>query len=192
MSKWLFLQRHKPVVLPETSTTENAYGAVLGIDMEKGTTSIEERIRKEYRLHTAQYWFVATLANGLLWLQIVIGAALTALGASGTRQSQKAVIYLGAANTITAGLLTYFKSRNQPNRACQLRNALRTVRNNMDDQSRELSGLTPDQAREKARDIIEQYNNALATAASNYPDLWATIGDLSKFLPSKDLVGEAK
>lgn len=32
-------------------------------------------------ISTAQYWLVATLANGLLWAQIVIGAALTALGA---------------------------------------------------------------------------------------------------------------
>ncbi|KAH6612387.1 hypothetical protein C7974DRAFT_418338 [Boeremia exigua] len=184
MSEWFCLRRQLPVV--ETNDTEKAYGNALGIDPEKGTTSFDQRIRKEYRLHTIQYWFVASLANGLLWMQIIIGAALTALGAIRTSESQTATIYLGAASTITAGLLTYFKSRNQPNRSRQLRQALRGVRNMMDDQSRGMAGLTPEEAKDAARRIIKQYNEALAEAATNYPDLWMSLGQLRKFLPGGD------
>jgi hypothetical protein len=155
-----------------------------------------------------QYWFVASLANGLLWAQIVIGAALTALGAyvvpglpltgvrsaytffahhsTKTANAQTAVIYLGAASTVIAGLLTYFKSRNQPNRARQFRQALRGVRNKIDDKAHELHGLTPEQARAVAAGIVKQYNQALAEAAANYPDLWVTLGDLKRWLPTDD------
>jgi len=35
MSSWLFLQKHDPMVLPETRATENAYGAALGIGTQK-------------------------------------------------------------------------------------------------------------------------------------------------------------
>ncbi|KAJ4982504.1 hypothetical protein SVAN01_12002 [Stagonosporopsis vannaccii] len=184
MSEWFCLRRQPPVVT--ANDTDKAYGVALGIDPEKGTTSFDQRIRKEYRLHTIQYWFVASLANGLLWMQIIIGAALTALGAIRTSESQTATIYLGAASTITAGLLTYFKSRNQPNRCRQLRQALRGVRNMMDDQSHSMAGLTPEEARDAAQRIIKQYNDALAEAAANYPDLWMNLGQLRKFLPSGD------
>ncbi|KAJ8108288.1 hypothetical protein OPT61_g8276 [Boeremia exigua] len=179
MSEWFCLRR-QPFKIANDS--EKEYSATLGIDLEKGTTSFDRRIRKEYRLHTIQYWFVASLANGLLWMQIIIGAALTALGATRTSESQTATIYLGAASTITAGLLTYFKSRNQPNRSRQLRQALREVRNNMDDQSRDMVSLTPEEARGAAQRIIKQYNDALAEAAANYPDLWVNLGQLGKFL----------
>lgn len=80
---------------------------------------------------TVQYWFVASIANGMLWAQIIIGAAITALGATHASGSKTATIYLGAASTVIAGFLTYFKSRNQPNRSRQFRQALRKVRNKM-------------------------------------------------------------
>ncbi|KAK5195408.1 hypothetical protein LTR96_002169 [Exophiala xenobiotica] len=101
------------------------------MDAEKGTTSFDERIRRDYRWHTVQYWFVASVANGMLWAQIIIGAAITALGATHASGSKTATIYLGAASTVIAGFLTYFKSRSQPVRSRQFRQALRKVRNKM-------------------------------------------------------------
>ncbi|KPI44448.1 uncharacterized protein AB675_8555 [Cyphellophora attinorum] len=169
------VQQHTPA--------ENAYAAALGIDPEKGTTSFDERIRKEYRFHTLQYWFVASLANGMLWTQIVIGAALTALGATHSHNAQTATIYLGAATTVISGFLTYFKSRNQPNRSRQFREALRKVRNLIDDNANDLVGMSPEEAREVAKGIVKQYNEALAEASANYPDLWITLGDLKRFMP---------
>lgn len=100
-----------------------------------------------------------------------------------THASQTATIYLGAASTIIAGLLTYFKSRNQPNRARQFRQALRAIRNRIDDTVGDLQEATPEQARELARDIMKQYKDALADAENNYPDDWMTLATLKKFLP---------
>jgi SMODS and SLOG-associating 2TM effector domain len=157
---------------------------VLGIDATKGVTSFSERVRRDYRLHTLQYWLVASFANGLLWAQIVIGAALTALGATHTPGAKTATIYLGASSTIIAGLLTYFKSRNQPNRARQYRQALRGVRNKMDEAADDvLNSTTPEEARQIALGIIKQYDDALKDAAVNYPDLWVSIASLEKFFP---------
>ncbi|KIW20938.1 hypothetical protein PV08_01517 [Exophiala spinifera] len=169
------------------------YCAALGIDEETGTTSFEQRLRRDYRWHTVQYWFVASVANGMLWAQIIIGAAITALGATHTRGSQTATIYLGAASTVIAGFLTYFKSRNQPNRARQYRQALRKVRNKMDETAREISESTsPEEALEKAKNILNLYDEALAEAAANYPDLWVAVQDMKKMLPgSKETAADA-
>jgi hypothetical protein len=91
--------------------------------------SFQEATHTSYS--TVQYWFVASIANGMLWAQIIIGAAITALGATHASGSKTATIYLGAASTVIAGFLTYFKSRSQPVRSRQFRQALRKVRNKM-------------------------------------------------------------
>ncbi|KAK7890038.1 hypothetical protein LTR67_008503 [Exophiala xenobiotica] len=154
------------------------------MDAEKGTTSFDERIRRDYRWHTVQYWFVASVANGMLWAQIIIGAAITALGATHASGSKTATIYLGAASTVIAGFLTYFKSRSQPVRSRQFRQALRKVRNKMDETAHEISDTTtPEEAVNKAMDILKLYDEALAEAATNYPDLWVTVSDMKKLLP---------
>ncbi|KAJ9495103.1 hypothetical protein H2202_009353 [Exophiala xenobiotica] len=152
---------------------------------------------------TVQYWFVASVANGMLWAQIIIGAAITALGATHASGSKTATIYLGAASTVIAGFLTYFKSRSQPVRSRQFRQALRKVRNKMDflagfvdeaqiapntfvpdETAHEISDTTtPEEAVNKAMDILKLYDEALAEAATNYPDLWVTVSDMKKLLP---------
>jgi hypothetical protein len=63
----------------------------------------------------------------MLWLQIGIGATLTALGTTNSEAARIAITVLGAINTLLAGMLTFLKSRNQPNRALQFRNGLRGV-----------------------------------------------------------------
>jgi len=204
------LKRQQPKMLVETLTTNGhgqpqqpqgppkddhllayrKYCSTLGIDAEKGTTSFDERIRRDYRWHTVQYWFVASIANGMLWAQIIIGAAITALGATNAPGSKTATIYLGAASTVIAGFLTYFKSRNQPNRSRQFRQALRKVRNKMDETAHEISNsTTPEEAVNKAMDILKLYEEALAEAATNYPDLWVTVSDMKKLLPGANETG---
>ena len=99
---------------------------------------------------------VASAANGMLWAQIIIGAAITALGASHAPGSKTATIFLGAASTIIAGFLTYFKSRSQPNRSRQFRQALRKVRNKMDETANQLDDTTtPEEAHARAMDILK-------------------------------------
>ena len=69
--------------------------------------------------------FTATLSNTLLLSQVVLGAALTALGASSS--SHILITIFGALNTIIAGIVAYLKSRGQPMRAHMFRDDLNRV-----------------------------------------------------------------
>ena len=61
------------------------------------------------------YQVTAGISNSLLLAQVVIGAAVTALGAS--ESSHILITLFGAANTIIAGVVAYLKSQAQPMRA---------------------------------------------------------------------------
>ncbi len=60
------------------------------------------------------YKMFSRLINGCLGLQIIVAAALTALGAADG--SRKAVTVFGATNTVIAGFLTYLKGSGLPGR----------------------------------------------------------------------------
>ena len=60
------------------------------------------------------YKYFSWLINGCLGLQIVVAAALTAMGAAGA--SRSAVTVFGAINTVIAGVLTFLKGSGLPNR----------------------------------------------------------------------------
>lgn len=145
------------------------------------------KIRRAHKLHTYQYWFVAVSSNSLLFLQVLIAASLTALGAFNDRRARTATIFLGATNTIIAALLTYFKTRNQPNRARQLRNDLGRVVDQLDDAEASLRMAdAPDDVTTAIKGIRDSYRQARADAEANYPDLWVRAGDLrSPFSPDR-------
>lgn len=71
------------------------------------------------------YLLTASLSNTLLLSQVVLGAALTGLGASGS--SHIIITVLGALNTIIAGVVAYVKSRGQPMRARMFRDEMDRV-----------------------------------------------------------------
>lgn len=113
------------------------------------------------------------MSNACLFIQILVAASLTGLGAFNDHRARTATIFLGAINTVIAGLLTYFKSRNQPNRARQFRNDLAGLVDQLDDaeanfQNPEFTGNVNDEI-EKIR---AAYQQARADAQANYPDLW--------------------
>lgn len=78
----------------------------------------------------ATYLFTAALSNTLLLTQVVLGAALTALGAS--ESSHILITVFGALNTVIAGLVAYLKSRGQPMRARMFRDDLDRVVDEME------------------------------------------------------------
>jgi hypothetical protein len=135
-------------------------------------------INQAYKWHSLQYWFIASLINTLHLLQIILGATATALGsAGGDKQSKKrttAITVLTTIITVIAALLTYFKSRGQPNRVRQLRNELRNVRDYIRFTEIEFrdpaSGLTVNQA---LTEVNKRYQGARANAETNYPDTWS-------------------
>lgn len=69
--------------------------------------------------------FTATLVNTLLLTQVVLGAALTGLGASNS--SRILITVFGALNTVIAGVVAFLKSRGQPMRARMFRDDLERV-----------------------------------------------------------------
>ena len=128
---------------------------------------------KSYQTHTYQYWFVAVLSNALLFIQILVAASLTALGAIQDRRAGTATIFLGATNTVIAGLLTYFKSRNQPNRARQFRNDLAAIVDQLDDTEANFRNPEYDgNVFTEMEKIRATYKQARIDAQANYPDLW--------------------
>jgi len=71
------------------------------------------------------YQFTAGISNSLLLAQVILGAAVTALGAS--ESSHILITIFGAMNTIIAGVVAYLKSRGQPMRARMYRDDLERV-----------------------------------------------------------------
>jgi SMODS and SLOG-associating 2TM effector domain len=69
--------------------------------------------------------FIAALSTTALLAQVVIGAAVTALGAS--QSSHILITVFGATNTVIAGIVAYLKSRGQPMRTRMFRDDLERV-----------------------------------------------------------------
>ncbi|KIW23910.1 uncharacterized protein PV07_12072 [Cladophialophora immunda] len=158
--------------LPQHPIVPTFFGELAGTDGQ-AYTSLRKRVTDAYRWHTYQYWFVAVTSNSLLFFQILIAASLTVLGAFNDRRARTATIFLGATNTVIAGLMTYFKSRNQPNRARQFRNDLAKIVDQLDDA--EANFRNPNR-HDDVYTVMEQirvaYNQARTDAEINYPDLW--------------------
>jgi len=90
-----------------------------------GVKTLYGRALHRRNVQNGMYIFTATLSNTLLLTQVVLGAALTALGASAS--SHILITIFGATNTIIAGLVAYLKSRGQPMRARMYRDDLDRV-----------------------------------------------------------------
>jgi hypothetical protein len=67
----------------------------------------------------------ACLSNTLLLTQVVLGATLTAFGAS--ESSHVLITIFGVLNTVIAGLVAYLKSRGQPMRTRMFRDDMERV-----------------------------------------------------------------
>lgn len=90
-----------------------------------GPNTLYERAVRKRRSTQLTYAFTSSLSNTLLLSQIVLGAALTGLGASAS--SPLLVTIFGALNTIIAGVIAYIKSRGQPMRSRMFRDDLERV-----------------------------------------------------------------
>ncbi|OAL36375.1 hypothetical protein AYO20_04271 [Fonsecaea nubica] len=157
---------------PQHPIVPTFFGELAGTDGQ-AYMSLRKRVTDAYRWHTYQYWFVAITSNSLLFFQILIAASLTVLGAFNDRRARTATIFLGATNTVIAGLMTYFKSRNQPNRARQFRNDLARIVDQLDDAEANFRNPNRhDDVYLVMEQIREAYNQARTDAEVNYPDLW--------------------
>ena len=127
----------------------------------KRTVDEESRIKFQYSV--SNY-----MVNVFFMLQIIVGAALTALGAA--KGPPSAVTFLGAVNTVVAGLLTYLKGQGLPMRLEQYLHLLRTLREHIEAREREF--LEPDcplDVDEEIDRVTKMYQEVRQTAQDNAP-----------------------
>lgn len=114
-----------------------------------------------------QYYFSSSLINICLLAQIVIAAALTALGAANA--SHIVIMILGSVNTVIAGGMTYLKGQGLPERLVQYANGLRKVREYLEERERQF--MRPDcklDVHQEARVILRMYEAVRQKAEDSY------------------------
>ena len=112
------------ISVPPAIRSEQPHRPAQNLGIYKRTVDSENETQFQYKLS-------AFLVNMCYMLQIVVGAALTALGAASGPSA--AVTILGALNTILAGLLTYLKGQGLPARLEQHFQLLRRLREHIEE-----------------------------------------------------------
>lgn len=140
-----------------------------------GNVGIYRRVVAEESKARVKYHLTSAMITTCLLMQVVFAAILTALGAS---QSPHIVITVfGALNTAIAGLLSFTKGKNLPNRFRQYQNSLRKVREYIE--LRERSFYQPDSEldlRDEVQRIIDMYEAARQTEENNDPAAYVETG----------------
>ena len=127
----------------------------------KRTVDEETKVKFQYSL--SNY-----MVNTFFMLQIIVGAALTALGAA--KGPASAVTFLGAVNTVVAGLLTYLKGQGLPMRLDQYLHLLRTLREHIETREREfMHHDCPLDVDEEIDRVTKMYQEVRQTAQDNAP-----------------------
>jgi hypothetical protein len=108
----------------------------------------------------------AYLINTCLAFQIVVAAALTALGAANGPHG--AVTLFGAINTVIAGILTYLKASGLPNRKKDMEQRWRAIREHIEQLEREyLLQRCPRNVEDDVRAIVEMYEDVRQSLQSD-------------------------
>lgn len=147
--------------------------------------SLYVRAVSQRRRQNFTYVFTATLTNTLILSQVVLGAALTGLGASGS--SNVLITIFGALNTIIAGLIAWLKSRGQPMRARMFRDDLERVVDEIENSAMMWLGISKNVHGYDKIDIDDQvtvrsevarltrlYDRAVKTNTLNDPDMYSS------------------
>lgn len=125
-----------------------------------------------------EYYATASAINFCLLAQIVVAAALTALGASNS--SHVAITVLGSINTVIAGIMTYLKGQGLPTRLLEYANGLRKVREYIEEDERQFA--RPDCQLDIDKEIkkcLDMYESVRQNAEDNYPSSWKSLGSSS-------------
>ena len=150
-------------------------------------TTLYPRVLDKHKNQNFTYNFTAALSNTLLLSQIVLGATLTALGAS--ESSHVLITIFGVLNTVIAGLVAYLKSRGQPMRARIFRDDLEHVVDEIENSKIMWLGVTKDilgydeididdkvSVRSEVARLTRLYESAIKKYKQNSPDLYSMGG----------------
>ncbi|KAL8941085.1 MAG: hypothetical protein Q9216_002456 [Gyalolechia sp. 2 TL-2023] len=151
---------------------------------------IYARIIAEEKVARFQFYFAASVINVCYLGQIVVAAALTALGASSSNHI--VITVLGALNTVIAGILTYLKGQGLPNRLRQYWTGLRKCREFIEEKERECAAERWDEEDEDGMDVereidvmLKMYHDVRQTAEDNTPDTYLPMQGQSASLLSR-------
>ena len=159
--------RHHIGIHNHASLTSTTSRPASNIGIYQHVISSEQHSLRQYRLF-------AILINGALAAQIILSAALTALGASSGPHT--AVTAFGALNTITAGFLTFLKGSGLPNRMKYYQNEWAKVRIYIEQREREFAHtLEPLQLQEEIAIIERMYENVRRDIEANTPDSYISM-----------------
>ncbi|KAK7941391.1 uncharacterized protein PG986_013778 [Apiospora aurea] len=116
----------------------------------------------------------STVINACYFLQIIVAAALTAMGAAGT--SSQAITAFGAINTIIAGFLTFLKGSGLPGRLKYYGNEWKKIREYIEQRERDFSreGCTLD-VHEVVSTVEKMYTHVKEEIEVNTPDGYTSV-----------------
>lgn len=154
-----------------------------------GDRSLYHRATQKRKAQNITYGLTASLSNTLLLSQVVLGATLTALGAS--ESSHVLITIFGVLNTIIAGLVAYLKSRGQPMRARMFRDDLEHVVNEIENSETMWLGIKNNvhgyneididdkvSVRSEVARLTRLYDAAVKKYMQNNPDMYTAGGGL--------------
>ena len=160
-SKLLKFQNIIGISVPPAIRSDQPHRPGQNLGIYKRTVDKEVKSKFQWQLST---WVI----NACFLLQIIVGAALTALGAAGGPSA--AVTILGAINTILAGLLTYLKGQGLPGRLEQHFQLMRTLREHIEERERDFAEpgclLNVD---DEIEAIVAMYKEIRQTVQDNMP-----------------------
>lgn len=150
--------------------------------------SLYARATSGLRSQRLSYNANAALSNLLLLSQVMLGAALTALGAS--ESSHILIACFGALNTVIAGLIAYLKSRGQPMRARMYRDDLERVVDEIENSEVMWRGISEGAhgydeidtdevtVRSEVARLTRLYERAIRLNGMNNPDMYMAGGGM--------------
>jgi hypothetical protein len=123
------------------------------------------------------YKFATVFINGCLGAQIVVAAALTAMGAANS--SHVGITAFGAINTVIAGILTYLKGSGLPNRIRYYEQEWKRIREYIEQRERDFSRQDCQlDVNDVVSTIEAMYEQVKADIQTNTPDSYISVSDI--------------
>jgi len=172
------------VTLP-TSSKVDRYRNEIGMNPCDKTAAqkgcYQKVIREERRANILYHIILSFVEFGMIG-QILIGASLTALTASGSFPIPSTV--LAALATVIAGVLAYLRAQGQPQRLHSYRAALRRVRDYADNMElRYLQEAESSAPEDQANAVYTMYIAARKDNDENQPDIYQTTTESTAAQP---------
>jgi hypothetical protein len=146
-------------------------------ERQRQNIGIYSRVIQGQQSYHKQHTTYSLLINGALGLQIVVAAALTAIGAG--KGPHKAVILFGAINTVIASFLAYLKGSGLPNRLKYYEDEYRKIREHIEQCERQFCRksceLVP---RDEVARIARMYFDVKGDVEANTPDGFVSVAQI--------------